>query len=259
MSNKNYIAHGYKGINLPQPDWSIQDNGRGLLEGNAKIFFTHSKNVVPSGLPVRGSSHPYDSRLHCHTSNMTLQKNGIGYCEAQYIGIKEGDTTVPEWTLSANTSDLSIQLHKSFNDWCVEGGLIMKPDGNYNTSGIKSGKNGYKMVEVDENGKFERFGLSHPKVKGVETFSVPQGNCKVSFYCKNKEQWYAFSVGGLAKWCTKPPFVPDFLDASSANLSWLLNGSSVTEYGNIYKVELDFLLSILGEPVNPYVYQKLNI
>ena len=255
--SRPYKAHGYKGINLPQPDWSVTDNGRGLLEGTAKIFFTHKSNETPSGLPTRGSAHPYDSRLQCHTSNTTFQRNGIGYCEAQYIGIKNGEMTEPEWTLSANTSDQPIELHKDFEKWINEGGLTRNTQGNF--SGQVVIRDGRKTIELDDSGNFKSFGLGHAKVPAIENFSVPQGNCKVSFYCKNKEVWFKLSVGGLAKWCNKPPYAPDFLDASPANLSWLLNGSSVTEYGNIYKIEVDLILSILGKPINPWIYSKLEV
>ena len=210
-----------------------------MLEGVAIFKVNHSGSVA-TALPVaRLDSHPNDSRLTCWDVETVYGRNGIAVCTAKYIGIKGGLTTDPEWTLSGQASEQSIRFHPKFDEWVAEAaGDRMK-------------------IRFDEQGYFVSFGPKHPKVPAVEQFVAPSGSCKVSFYTKSKEVWMPKSIGGLGKWTLIPSLAPAFLNASSAKLSWLLTGTSVTEYANIYKVDLDFTLSVLGKPHNIYMYEAL--
>ena len=223
-----------------KPDWNISNNGRGLLEGNAVFTYTHTDTVRPKGLPKRGDKHPEDDRLICWDTDQTYGKNRLGTVKCKYIGIETGDITLPEWTLSGQGGETSIQYHNKFKKWVTQAG------------------NDITKIKRDDQGFFVAFGPLHPEVPALEKYLEPQGNCKVSFYCKSTSLWTKFSIGGLGKWCNKPPYAPQFLDASKAKLSWLLTGSSVQEYSSIYKVELDFTLSVQGEPHNKFVYNELT-
>lgn len=224
---------------VEQPDWSISDNGRGLLEGVAIFKTSHSGTPATSMPAARNSQHPNDSRLTCWDVEAVYGKNGICTCTAKYIGIKGGVMTDPEWSLSGQASEQSIRFHPKFDTWVGEAAADRT------------------KIRLDEQGYFVSFGPKHPKVPAVEQFVAPSGSCKVSFYTKSKEIWMPKSIGGLGKWTTTPHYAPAYLNASSAKLSWLLTSTSVMEYANIFKVDLDYTLSVLGKPHNVDMYEKL--
>lgn len=236
------MANGKYGFtaSTEQPDWSVSDNGRGLLEGVAIFKIPHTGLVSSTPIPVaRLSIHPNDSRLTCWDVETTFGRNGIATCTAKYVGIK-GNNTDPEWTMSGTASEQSIRFHPKFDEWVA---LANKEK---------------TKIRLDEQGYFVSFGPKHPKVPAVEQFVAPSGSCKVSFYTKSKEVWMSKSIGGLGKWVNIPSLAPAFLDASKSKLSWLLTSTSVTEYANIFKVDLDFTLSVLGKPHNIYMYEPLG-
>ena len=237
------IEHGslptsYLGL---QPDWEITDNGRGLLEGTAKFVFSHNNMGKDSDIPQVGTPHPADGRLLCWDVQTTYGKALIGYAQAKYIGIANGFMTRPEYSLSGNAAEQSIKFHPKFKEWEAEA------------------NNDVQKIKRDDNGYFVAFGPKHPKVPAVEQFVAPNGNCKVMFYCKTTALWSQFIFGGLGKQCDTPSFGPEYLNASSRNLSWLLTGANITEHGTIFKVELDFTLSVLDKKHNEYIYDKLSV
>lgn len=232
------IQHGIFGGLLEQPDWSISDNGRGLLEGVAVFKVSH--NGGPTTIPVaRNSKHPNDSNLTCWDVSTVYGRNGIATCTAKYIGIKSGMMTDPEWTMSGVASEQSIRFHPKFDSWVAQAGADRQ------------------KIRLDEQGYFVSFGPRHPKVPAVEQFVAPSGSCKVSFYTKSREIWMKHSIGGLGKWSAAPSFAPQYLNATAAKLSWLLTSTSVNEYANIFKVDLDWTLSVLGKPHNIDMYEKI--
>jgi hypothetical protein len=242
-TTKNPIQHGslpntYLGM---QPDWEITDNGRGLLEGSAKFVFEHANQGKDSDIPKMGTPHPADSRLYCWDVSTSYGKSLIGYATAKYIGIANGNMTLPEFTLSGNASEQSVKFHPRFAEWEAEAA------------------NDVQKIKRDDNGYFVSFGPKHPKVPAIEQFVAPTGTCKVSFYCKSTATWSQFMFGGLGKQCDTPSYGPNYLNAGSRNLSWLLTGVSVSEHGTIFKVELDFTLSVLDKKHNEYMYEKLGV
>ena len=224
-----------------QPDWEITDNGRGLLEGSAKFVFEHANQGKDSDIPKMGTPHPADSRLYCWDVSTSYGKSLIGYATAKYIGIANGNMTLPEFTLSGNASEQSVKFHPKFAEWEAEAA------------------NDVQKIKRDDNGYFVSFGPKHPKVPAIEQFVAPTGTCKVSFYCKVTATWSQFMFGGLGKQCDTPSYGPAYLNASSRSLSWLLTGVSVSEHGTIFKVELDFTLSVLAKKHNEYMYEKLGV
>ena len=224
-----------------QPDWEITDNGRGLLEGSAKFVFEHANQGKDSDIPKMGPPHPADSRLYCWDVSTSYGKSLIGYATAKYIGIANGNMTLPEFTLSGNASEQSVKFHPKFAEWEAEAA------------------NDVQKIKRDDNGYFVSFGPKHPKVPAIEQFVAPTGTCKVSFYCKATATWSQFMFGGLGKQCDTPSYGPAYLNASARSLSWLLTGVSVSEHGTIFKVELDFTLSVLGKKHNEYMYEKLGV
>lgn len=241
MSVTSIITHGtFGGQLLEQPDWTVNDNGRGLLEGTAVFKFSHSGNLSESSLPAaRLDTHPNDPRLVCWDVDATYGRNSIATCTAKYIGIKNGSMTDPEWSISGSASEQSVMFHPKFNQFVAE------------AAGDKF------KIRTDDAGFFVSFGVKHPKVPAVEKFVSPAGTIKISYYTTETDKWFQYVLKGQGKWCTKPPYVPDYLDASVANLSWLLTGGSVLEYANIFKVDLDFTLSVLQKPHNLHLYDQL--
>lgn len=239
----NPLQHGslpksYLGM---QPDWEITDNGRGLLEGSAKFVFEHANKGNDADIPKVGTPHPADTRLFCWDVSTSYGKSLIGYANAKYIGISNGNMTVPEFQLSGNASEQSVKFHPKFAEWEAEAA------------------NDVQKIKRDENGYFVSFGPKHPKVPVIEQFVAPTGTCKVLFYCKTTVTWSQFMFGGLGKQSDTPSYGPSYLNASAMNLSWLLTGVSVSEHGTIFKVELDFTLSVLGKKHNEYMYEKLGV
>ena len=224
-----------------QPDWEITDNGRGLLEGSAKFVFEHANQGKDTDIPKMGTPHPADGRLFCWDVSTSYGKSLIGYATAKYIGISNGNMTLPEFTLSGNASEQSVKFHPKFAEWEAEAA------------------NDVQKIKRDDNGYFVSFGPKHPKVPAIEQFVAPTGTCKVSFYCKTTATWSQFMFGGLGKQCDIPSYGPSYLNASSMSLSWLLTGVSVSEHGTIFKVELDFTLSVLAKKHNEYMYEKLGV
>lgn len=237
------ISHGQlpKTFYGLQPDWEITDNGRGLLEGSAKFVFNHENKGNDSDIPKVGTEHPADKRLLCWDVSTSYGKALIGYASAKYIGIANGNMTVPEFTLSGNASEQSVKYHPKFSEWEAEAG------------------NDPTKIKRDDNNYFVAFGPKHPKVPAIEQFVAPTGTCKVMFYCKTTATWEQFMFGGMGKQTDTPSYGPQYLNASGKNLSWLLTGVSVSEHGTIFKVELDFTLSVLGKKHNEYMYEKLSV
>jgi hypothetical protein len=242
-SKSTPVKHGgmpatYKGL---QPDWEITDNGRGLLEGSAKFVFQHELKGNDSDIPKVGTPHPADDRLLCWDVQSTYGKARIGYANAKYIGIANGNMTKPEISLSGAASENSVKFHPKFAEWEAEA------------------NNDIQKIKRDDNGYFVSFGPKHPKVPAIEQFVTPTATCKVQYYCRSVAQWGPLAYDGLGKQCDIPPYAPEYFDASLSNLSWLLTGVNVSEHGTIFKVELDLTLSILDKPHNIYMYDKLEV
>ena len=133
------MPKSYMGL---QPDWEITDNGRGLLEGSAKFVFEHALAGNDSDIPKVGTPHPADGRLLCWDVQTTYGKARIGYAQAKYIGIANGDMTRPEFSVSGSTGEQSIKFHPDFKQWEAEA------------------QNDVQKIKRDENGYFVAFGLS---------------------------------------------------------------------------------------------------
>jgi hypothetical protein len=136
------IKKGGPSSGTPLPEWSVSDDGAGLLSGTLKVFIDGnagltSKGTASSkgfgadgksvnanggfgpaksaadGIPATGSRHPFDGRLICYGTSTSFNSMGYGYVEAQYIGLLQDPAGV-EWELSATTSDEAIETHPKF-------------------------------------------------------------------------------------------------------------------------------------------------
>lgn len=226
-----------------QPDYSYSNNGRNLIEGVAVFKWRHSNNMAEKRPPVaRQDKHPNSPYLWCWDVSTVFGKNGIATSTAKYVGIDNGQSmTDPEWNLSGSVSEQSIRFHPDFDKWVGQAaGDRMK-------------------IRLDEQGYFVSFGPNHPEVPAVEQFVAPAGSLSVSFYTNSASNFTKLSYSGLGTQFTIPPYCGKWsnqLSVSQYNLSWLLVSCNVTEYAKIYKVELEFTLSVLGKPHNQYMYKK---
>lgn len=242
----NPLSHGFQNeINglIEQPDYSYTNNGRNLIEGVAIFKWRHNNDMRERRPPVaRQDRHPNNQYLWCWDVSTVFGKNGIATSTAKYVGIDNGQAmTDPEWNLSGSVSEQSVVFHPEYNKWVSQAaGDRMK-------------------IRLDEQGYFVSFGPNHPEVPAVEQFVAPAGSCSVSFYTNNSYNFSRLSYSGLGTQFTTPPYCEKWsnqLNVSRYNLSWLLVSCNVTEYAKIYKVELEFTLSVLGKPHNQYMYKK---
>jgi hypothetical protein len=242
----NPVTYGFDNeINglLEQPDFSYSNNGRNLIEGVAVFKWRHSNNMNERKPPVaRQDRHPNNPYLWCWDVSTTFGRNGIAVTTAKYVGIDAGfNMTDPEWNLSGSTGEQSVRFHPKFEQW------------------VKQAAGDRMKIRLDEQGYFVSFGPNHPEVPAVEQFVSPAGNLSVSFYTNNSDKWVSLSYQNLGQQFTNPPYCEKWgqqLDVSKYNLSWLLTGCNVTEYAKIYKVQLEFILSVLGKPHNKYMYPQ---
>lgn len=221
---------------LEQPDFTYSDNGRGLLEGTASFKWSHDGSMESAIPPVaRRDQHPNDSRLWCWDTSTTFGKNKIATTQAKYIGLKQ-PITDPEWNLSGSVGEQSIRFHPKFAEWVAEAaGDRLK-------------------IRLDEQGYFVSFGPNHPAVPAVEQFVSPAGSCSLNFFCNDMGYWQNYSFDNLGTQYDAIPFGPSYLNVSQFNLSWLLVACNVTEYARIFKVEMEFTLSVLAKPHNKEMY-----
>jgi hypothetical protein len=245
----NPITYGFQDAErfglIEQPDYSYSNNGRNLIEGVGVFKWRHSNDMKARTPPVaRQDQHPNNPNLWCWDVSTVFGKNGIATTTAKYVGIDNGQSmTDPEWNLSGSVGEQSVRFHPEFDRWVGQAaGDRMK-------------------IRLDEQGYFVSFGPNHPEVPAVEQFVAPAGSCSVNFYTNNADKFLRYQYSGLGTQFKVPPYCPKWaavLNVAKYNLSWLLVSCNVTEYAKIFKVEMEFTLSVLGKPHNKYMYKESN-
>jgi hypothetical protein len=229
-----------------QPDWSMTVDGRGLLEGNFKKHYPSQQNVGDT-IPQKGSGHPMDKRLTCYKSSANFGKMGQLFVTAEYIGLAK-DPTEAEWELSSSTSSSSIVFHPAFPDMAMQ----LKP-----TAANKGNYKFYPYVDHDPSNPkvFVRFNCATAPygLAGVESYLIPKGTVKVSFYTAKKAM-VSEVLSNLGHTSGAPLYVPTEVLATTGG-NYLLTNASATEYGNVYKLSMEWMCSEHGEPWNPLIYQ----
>lgn len=235
---------GNIGDNYPTPDWTINDDCRGLLESSVRFFVNGTG--TPAFLPRKGTPHPYDGRLKCYKVSFAQGDNGIGYYTAEYIGLKL-DPSEGEWEVSSSTSERSIVLHPSFDEFAV----VEKGD----PAGGKPTK-WKKWVKKDKDNEFVAFYAFAPEdIGGVESYLYPQTTARVTFYTSSSGT--ATSVMSQMGRTRSAPFGCKNFPAVSGNGNWLLVNGSISEYGTIYRVQSEWMLSA-EKPWNKYIYKSFS-
>lgn len=199
-------------------------------------------------IPKRGQGHPTDSRLKCYKVDASFNNNGECRVTASYIGL-ERDPTDPQIEITGSTSETSIVFHPNFPQ------IAIKTAGKPALAGGKSILPVYQpYVETDDQGNFLRFkiGVTPEDLGGVEAYLTPKATVRVTYYTGSTSSVKS-AQGGLGRANTKPGSFPSgLLGDTSAN--WLLTSSGVTEYGNVFKISEEYMLSESGKPWNKWIY-----
>lgn len=236
------------GTNYPTPDWTVNDDCRGLLESSVRFFV--DGYGMPSFLPRKGATHPIDSRLKCYKVSYQQSDNQYGYYTAEYIGLKL-DPSEGEWEVSSSTSERSIVLHPRFDEFAVlQKGEPEKAGGKPTIW--------KKWVKTDEKNEFVAFFSFAPEnIGGVESYLYPQTVARVTFY--TSAQGTATTVlNSLGKTRNAPYGCKNFPTGNQGEANWLLTNASISEYGTIYRVQTEWMLSGGGKPWNKYIYEAFG-
>ena len=234
------------GIN--QPGFSINSDTRGLLEGTwVGVFQADPALPRLPNIPRRGEGHPFDSRLKCYKVDAQFGNNAECRVTASYIGL-EKDPTEPQIEITASTSETSIVFHPGFAGWAIKTPAVPASNGKKAQPVVY-----HDYVETDDRNNFIRFkvGVSPNDFGGVESFLTPRMTARVTYYTgRTLGVKKAQGVGQASEYPGAFPRM--LLEATTA--TWLLTNASVSEYGNVYKISEEWMLSEAGKPWNKNIY-----
>jgi hypothetical protein len=243
---------------MRQPDFSVTDDGRGLLEASVRSYHKTNTNSprIPTSVPKKGEKHPTITELVCYKSSFTFQRNNIGYCQADYVGLKK-DPTEGDWEISSSSSDQSLIFHPNFKDWAV------KTAGDAQATPAKPTVWQPWVVTTDDKPpQFKTFKdtTKFDKVhnfQGIESYIVPSIIVRVTFHTA-KFNIVGTIIAGLGKTRSSPYQAPESLKVSDGR-NWLLTSASANQYGTIYRVQTEWTLSSGKSPHNKYVYPEFSL
>jgi len=248
----SYYGTTSSNFGLPQPGFNINSDGRGLLEGTAIFIFEVDPRMprLPALVPKRGQDHPSDSRLKCYKVDASFNNNGECRVTASYIGL-EKDPTDPQIEITGSTSETSIVFHPGFASWAIE--TPGKPAG---AGGLATLPTYKSYVETDDQGNFARFkiGVSPGDLGGVEAYLTPKATVRTTYYTGSAAS-VQNTQNGLGRANSNPGSFPGGL-LPTMNSNWLLTNCGVSEYGNVFKVTEEYMMSESNKPWNVYIYNN---
>jgi hypothetical protein len=234
------------GIN--QPGFSINSDTRGLLEGTW-VGIYQADPALPRlpKVPEKGQGHPFDSRLKCYKVDAQFGNNAECRVTASYIGL-EKDPTEPQIEITASTSETSIVFHPGFAYWAIKTPAVPAGGGKKASPPVY-----YDYIETDDRNNFVRFkvGVSPNDFGGVESYLTPRLTARVTYYTGRTVGVKKAQGVGMAS--ERPGNFPGGL-LGETEATWLLTNASVTEYGNVYKISEEWMLSEAGKPWNKNIY-----
>jgi hypothetical protein len=223
-----------------QPDWSISDDGKGMLTGTMRFFYS-----TPTGKPTQtvvqaGAPHPRFPSLLCNSVTTTLSSNDISYVEAQYVGLSRDPAGV-DWTMNTPTEEEPIENHPDFGD-SAKGWGVVTQDGVSAETGIPYWNR--ENVVVDKDGVFEKFKYNPANVTnqfvGVTSYKACRATVSVTYFTANQGT-VNVAVGKLAT--ISDPFVSVPIN-KKADQNFLCTSVSVTQYSaTIYQISEEYQLS----------------
>lgn len=236
-----------------QPDWSITNDGRGILESSVRFYYENRPDSFPASLPKKGDQHPSNGSLKCYKVSYAQSKNEFGYATAEYIGLENGNQSEGEWEVTSSTSETSIIFHPDFE------ALAIEEKGSVGSSGNAGKATVWKnYIKVDEKNEFEAFTIDAPDdLAGIESYLTPQTVCRVTFSTTNASI-VGTVMGGLGKTAGTPYGCNAVPQGGEGGGNWLLTNASCNEYGNIYRIQTEWTLSTRGKPWNEKIYKEFG-
>ena len=260
-----------KGNNLRtlvlQPGWTIENDGYGLLTARATYIQSHGNDAGtkggdgPYGLtaaPSRGAPFIKDARLTCHRSSSSLNSNGLLVVTADYVGIESGNMTTPEVSGKGATNTEAIATHPVF------------------VSQI-GGKKGAPLNGAEfepDSDAFKAFTNPEYKKYGVKSYFAPTFAITGHFYTSDIETVKTLkscicTVSSDCQWNNIQLVGKLNAVGTNAGSSWagimawaapdespqlMLNGISIEDYGSLYKIGFDILVTMDGWDTDIYPY-----
>lgn len=266
----NRITKGNSlGYLVLQPGWTIENDGYGLLTCRASYIKSHGNDAgTQSGTgqyglaaaPKRGDPFEKDGRLTCHRASSALNSNGLLVVSAEYVGIASGNMTTPEVSGRGATSTEPIASHPAFTNKI--GGTKDAP------------LNG---AVFNDSGAFKEFADAEYKKYGVKSYLDASFSINGHFYTADitvaktlKEsigttssdgQWKNIQLIGKLNALANP------VNPTWASIAWsaldespqlLLNSMSVEDYGSLFKVGFDVIVSADGWDTDIYPYSAVG-
>lgn len=261
----NRITKGDSLNNLVlQPGWSIENDGYGLLTARVTYVRSHGNDAgttagtgsfALNSSPKRGDIFEKDARLSCHRSSPSLNSNGLLVVSAEYVGIASGNMTTPEVSGRGATSTEPIATHPVFKSKI--GGTKDSP---------------LHGAAFEENGAFREFADPEFRKYGVKSYYAPTFAIQGHFYTKDitvaktlldcqcttssDGQWKNIQLVGKLNALSSSP-------SSWSTMSWsapdespqlLLTSLGIEDFGTLFKVSYDILVSTDGFDTDIYPY-----
>jgi hypothetical protein len=164
----NFITKGSIGALQIQPDWTIEDDGFGLL--TSRVTFVGDASAAGSR-PSKLDAHPEDNRLQCHKSAVTITSGKKCLVVADYVGLASGARTEYQWSFDAAGGSQPIQSHPYF-------------------SNKKAPKVNKYLTELGwdfAKGKFDDISASVYGLQGQRSYIAPEFSLGLVFYTSDKE------------------------------------------------------------------------
>jgi hypothetical protein len=180
-----------------QPDWTIEQDGFGLL--TSRLTFRCDAAQAASLAPKSGDAHKVDGRLKCHRSTYTINRSGLATIFSDYVGIETGDRTRIQIKGDIVTSTQPIQVHKDFVKVLKDLGWNSQAQTFPDTSaaavqnamvGIRSFLSAdsqvsatyYTSLKSEVNDGVNMVGKTFLKMAGMEDVVLPSGNQSISAF-----------------------------------------------------------------------------
>jgi len=239
----NFTTKGQLGSLQVQPDWTIEDDGFGLL--TSRVTFVGDASAA-SSRPKKLDAHPQDNRLQCHKSAVTITAGKKCLVVADYVGLSSGVKTDYQWTFDAAGGTQAIQSHPYY-------------------SNKKSPKTGKFLTEMGwdfAKGKFDDVASSIYGLQGMRSYISPEFSLGLTFYTSDKDTVKANmeSVGKISSTIkgAENLVIPGKYEPVSAyhTMPILITSAGYEMYAHLYKIRLSARIatgnwnSIIYDPVS---------
>jgi hypothetical protein len=163
-----FITKGQIGSLAVQPDWTIENDGYGLL--TSRLTFVGDASAAGSA-PQKKAAHPEDNRLQCHKTQTTIIAGKRCVVVADYVGLASGVQTEYQWSFNVGGGAEPIQAHPYFS---------AKKEPTTNKTFREMGWN-------EETGRFDDVAAAEYGMQGIRSYIAPQYTLGLTFYTSDKD------------------------------------------------------------------------